>query len=306
MLLQHSTSEGRVLGRIINLAKAESPSSTISKDRVEVQVGLGRNPRRIEIGFGRLFFRRGRGWSASFRHIEVWSVLQPPKTQPLTFEVPLKPCAGLVRGDGYLDGAILAPAAKIDLEGGLDVWVMLLAPAPEPAAIEPTKRVLLVSDRDTSAQATLEARDGRLACSISAYGSGLRNARLEIKRTLETGLSAQHGFETVTVSEEVVRVGSGETKQALWIPVRGPPEPVTVLARSMPSAGAVIRILNELGCRAKNRTLLGPKLDRRYHVIGDGEPTRRWARLIADRPLRRGPSDEAEIKIRWGEARYNQ
>jgi hypothetical protein len=46
------------LGRIINLAKAESPSSTISKDRVEVQVGLGRNPRRIEIGFGRLFFRR--------------------------------------------------------------------------------------------------------------------------------------------------------------------------------------------------------------------------------------------------------
>ena len=100
------------MGRIINLAKAESPGSTISKDRAEVHVGLGRNPRRIEIGFGRLFFRRGRGWNASFRHIEVWSVLQPPKTQPLTFEVPLKPCAGLVRGDGYLHGAILAPAAK--------------------------------------------------------------------------------------------------------------------------------------------------------------------------------------------------
>jgi hypothetical protein len=74
----------------------------------------------------------------------------------------------------------------------------------------------------------------------------------------------------------------------------------------MPSAGAVIRILNELGCRAKNRTLLGPKLDRRYHVIGDGEPTCCWARLIVDRPLRRDTSDEAEIKIRWGEARYSQ
>jgi hypothetical protein len=101
-------------------------------------------------------------------------------------------------------------------------------------------------------------------------------------------------------------VGSGETKQALWIPVRGPPEPVTVLARSMPSAEAVIRILNELGCRAKNSILLGPKLDRIYHVIGDGEPTRRWARLIVIRPLRRDTSDEAEIKIRWGEARYSQ
>jgi len=287
------------MGRIVNLAGVESSSSTLLNDRAMVEVRLGGHPRSIEIGYGRLFFRRGRSWSASFRHIEVESTPRRPDSRSLTLEIPLRPCSGLVRDAGRIDGVILAPSAKIDLARRSDVWVMVLAPVSVAASIELSKRILMVSDRDISAQATLGSQDGSLSCTLSAYGSGFRNARLEAERTIKTGVSQHHGLETITVLEEVIKVDSGEVRQASWTPVEGPPEQVTVLARSMPSAGDITRILNALGCQAKNNFLLGPKLGKRYHVVGDGEPIQYRMRLKVDRPLKIDLADVAEMKISW-------
>jgi hypothetical protein len=203
----------------------------------------------------------------------------------------LKEYAALVR---YFNGVLCAPAAKIDIPRGRDVWLMLLTQIDINPRIDVSKP-LLVAEK-ASVSASLSAGEEGLQYSLNACGSGFRRAGLELVKRINTGTSLSHGLERVKVKQKLAEAKPGESTQSTWTPSRGPTEPVLVIMRSFLFMKDVTAILQALGCSVRNNPLLGPSVTPDPFTIEDGGPTEYRVRLT----LNGRTVDEAEFKVFFG------
>jgi hypothetical protein len=247
--------------------------------RVELKKGL--NARSVQTGYGRLFFRRGRGWSAGLKHLSIES--KNPAT--ISISMSLREVVGLAKN---FYGVVCAPMAKIDIPHG---WLIMLAPIYNTPLIEVSKPVL-TADR-VSVQASLSVEDGGLRYSLSAYGSGFRRAGLELTRHIYTGWSTAFGREKITASEKLAEAWPGENIQSTWKPVKRFTEPILIAMNSTPSRNDVVKLLQSLGCIIHNVLLLGPRILHSPFIVGDGEAVTYRVRLKLDGKT----VDETELKI---------
>ncbi len=271
--------------KILDRAGLKDLNCWIEDGKATVELSLDR-PAVVEAGFGRVFFRQGRGWQAGYRHLSVL-FKKAAGAGHLSVQVPLHGMAGVVKN---FYGVICASAVKIDRPRRMDVWFMLLMSAGLPS-ISISKPVM-VAER-APVQAILSSDNGVLRYSLNAYGDGFRRAGLELVREINTGLSATHGLERVTATEKLVEAHPGETVQSEWRPVSRLSNPLLVATGSYPSRGDVVAVLRELGAPLKNIPLLGPWLDGPHFVAGDGAPVIYRLKLRVDRKS----VDEAEIKV---------
>jgi hypothetical protein len=252
--------------------------------RVELKKGL--NARSVQTGYGRLFFRQGRGWSAGLKHISIES----KNPAGLSLSMSLREVVGLVKN---FYGVICAPMAKIDIPHGKDIWLIMLAPIYDTPLIEVSKPVL-TADR-VSVQASLSVGDGGLRYSLTAYGSGFRRAGLELTRQVYTGWSTNFGREKITASEKLAEAWPGENIQSTWKPVKRPTEPTIIAMNSTPSRNDVVTLLQSLECSIHNVLLLGPRIIHSPFIVGDGEAVTYRVRLKLDGKT----IDETELKISY-------
>jgi hypothetical protein len=214
--------------------------------RVELKKGL--NARSVQTGYGRLFFRQGRGWSAGLKHLSIES--KNPAT--ISISMSLREVVGLAKN---FFGVVCSPMAKIDIPHGKDIWLIMLAPIYDTPLIEVSKPVL-TADR-VSVQASLSVGDGGLRYSLNAYGSGFRRACLELTRHVYTGWSTAFGREKITASEKLAEAWPGENIQSTWKPVKRFTKPILIAMNSTPSRNDVVKLLQSLGCLIHNVLLLG-------------------------------------------------
>jgi hypothetical protein len=234
--------------------------------KARIELGKNVNARPVETGYGRLFFRYGKGLSASLKHLTVDGKTLADVGHTNT-TLTLRESVALVR---YFNG-VCAPAAKIDIPRGRDVWLMLLAPINNSPRID-VSRPLLVAEK-ASVSACLSAGEEGLHYSLNVYGSGFRRAGLELVKRINTGTPLTHGLERVTIKQRLAEAKPGETIQSTWTPSRGPTEPVLVIIRSFLFLKDIIAILQALGCSVRNNPFLGPNVTPNPFTIGDGGPT---------------------------------
>jgi hypothetical protein len=210
------------------------------------------NARHVETGYGRLFFRYGKRLSASLKQLIV-DDKTPADVGHLKIALPLRESVALVR---YFNGVLCAPAAKIDIPRGRDVWLMLFTPIDVNPRIDVSKPLLVAGE--ASVGASLSTDEEGLRYSLNAYGSGFRRAGLELVKRINTGTSLTHGFERITVKQRLAEAKPGESIQSTWTLSRGPTEPVLVIMRSFLFMKDIAAILQALGCSVRNKPLIGP------------------------------------------------
>jgi hypothetical protein len=262
----------------------------VEDGKAPVELGKNINARYVETGYGRLFFRYGKGLSASLKHLTVDGKTLADVGHP-SIALTLRESVALVR---YFNGVLCAPAAKIDIPRGRDVWLMLFTSIDVNPRIEVSKPLLVAGEASVSA--SLSAGEEGLQYSLSAYGSGFRRAGLELIKRINTGTSLSHGLERVTVKQRLAEVQPGESTQSIWTPSRGPTEPVLVIMRSFLFLKDIATILQALGCGVRNNPFLGPSITPNPFTVGDGGPTEYWVRLT----LNGKTVDEAEFKVSYG------
>jgi hypothetical protein len=276
--------------RVVDRAGVGEVRCELEAGKARIELGKNINARCVETGYGRLFFRYGKGLSASLKHLIVDGKTLADVGHPNT-TLTLRESVALVR-DFY--GVLCAPAAKIDIPRGRDVWLMLLAPINNSPRMDVSKS-LLVAEK-ASVSASLSAGEEGLRYSLSAYGSGFRRAGLELIKRINTGTSLTHGLERVTVKQKLVEAKPGESIQSTWTPSRGPTESVLVITRSFLFMKDIAAILQALGCSVRNNPFLGPSITPNPFIVGDGGPTEYWVRLT----LNGKTVDEAEVKVSYG------
>ena len=276
--------------RVVDRVGVGGVRCELEGDKAHVELGKKVNMRHVETGYGRLFFRYGKGLSASLKHLTVdGKTLADIGHTSITLT--LRESVALVR-DFY--GVLCAPAAKIDIPRGRDVWLMLFSPIYVNPRIDVSKPLLVAEEASVSA--SLSAGEEGLRYSLSAYGSGFRRAGLELIKRINTGTSLTHGLERVTVKQKLAEAKPGETIQSTWTPSRGPTEPVLVIMRSFLFLKDIVAILQALGCGVRNNPLLGPSVTPNPFTVGDGGPTEYWVRLT----LNGRTVDETEVKVSFG------
>jgi hypothetical protein len=157
----------------------------------------------------------------------------------------------------YFNGVLYAPAAKIDIPRGRDVWLMLFTPIDTNPRMDVSKP-LLVAEK-ASISASLSAGEEGLRYSLNAYGSGFKRAGLELVKHINIGTSLTHGFERVTVKQKLAEAKPGENIQSTWTPSRGLKESVLVIMRSVLFLKDITAILQALGCSVRNNPSPRPK-----------------------------------------------
>jgi hypothetical protein len=191
--------------RVVDRAGVGAVKCELDGVKARIKLKRNMNARYVETGYGRLFFRYGKGLSASFKHLIVDGKTLADVGHPNT-TLTLRESVALVR-DFY--GVLCAPAAKIDIPRGRDVWLMLLAPINNSPRIDVSKS-LLVAEK-ASVSASFSVGEEGLRYSLSAYGSGFRRAGLELVKRINTGTSLTHGLERVTVKQRLAEVRPGES-----------------------------------------------------------------------------------------------
>jgi hypothetical protein len=273
--------EGEV--KVIDRASIGVIKCILEGCRARVELKKGLNARSVQTGYGRLFFRQGRGWSAGLKHLSIES--KNPAT--ISISMSLREVVGLAKN---FYGVVCAPMAKIDIPHG---WLIMLAPIYNTPLIEVSKPVL-TADR-VSVQASLSVGDGGLRYSLNAYGSGFRRACLELTRHIYTGWSTTFGREKITASEKLAEAWPGENIQSAWKPVKRHTEPIIIAMNSTPSRNDVVTLLQSLGCLIHNVLLLGPRIIHSPFIVGDGEAVTYRVRLKLDGKT----IDETELKISY-------
>ncbi len=253
--------------------------------RASVELRTDRGVRGLVAGYGRLLFRRGRGWSASLKLLSVES-RHAAGAHRLSIKIQPRGVVGIVR-DFY--GIMCAPTVKVDMAGRLDAWLMLLAPGGA-SSIGLSKQILTADKAPV--QASLYADGEVLRLSLSAYGSGFRRAALYLHRRIDTGLSLSHGLERIAVAEKLAEASPGSAVHTEWRPARGPQEPLLFTTSSLPSVRDVTTLLQALGVRVERSFLLGPRLAAPF-VAWDGEAATYALKLKLDRRT----VDEALMKL---------
>jgi hypothetical protein len=247
--------EGEV--KVIDRASIGVIKCILEGCRARVELKKGLNARSVQTGYGRLFFRQDRGWSAGLKHLSIES--KNPAT--ISISMSLREVVGLAKN---FYGVVCSPMAKIDIPHG---WLIMLAPIYNTPLIEVSKPVL-TADR-VSVQASLSVGDGGLRYSLNAYGSGFRRACLELTRHVYTGWSTAFGREKITASEKLAEAWPGENIQSTWKPVKRFTEPILIAMNSTPSRNDVVKLLQSLGCLIHNVLLLGPRLLHSPFIVGD-------------------------------------
>jgi hypothetical protein len=275
--------------RVVDRAGVGAVRCELEGGKARIELGKNMNARRVEIGYGRLFLGYGKGLSASIKHLMVDGKTMADVGH-LNITLTLRESVGLVR-DFY--GVLCAPAAKIDIPRGRDVWLMLFTPIDVNPRIDVSKSLLVAGEASVSA--SLSAGEEGLRYSLSAYGSGFRRAGLELIKRINTGTSLSHGLERVTVKQRLAEAKPGETIQSIWTPSRGPTEPMLIILRPFLFLKDVTAILQALGCSVRNNPLLGPSVTPNPFTKGDGGPTEYRARLTVNGRT----VDEAEFKVSY-------
>jgi hypothetical protein len=234
--------------RVVDRAGVGDVRCVLEGGKARIELGKNMNARYAETGYGRLFFRYGEGLSASIKHLTVDGKTLADAGH-LNTALTLRESVALVR---YFNGVLCAPAAKIDIPRGRDVWLMLLAPINNSPRID-VSRPLLVAEK-----ASLSAVDGELRYSLSVYGSHFRRASLELARHVYTGWSTNFGREKITASEKLAEAWPGENIQSVWKPVKRHTEPTIIAMNSIPSRNDIVTLLQSIGCLIHNVLLLVP------------------------------------------------
>jgi hypothetical protein len=276
--------------RVVDRAGLGAVRCELEGGKARIELGKNINARRVEAGYGRLFFRYGKRLSASLKQLIVdGKTLADIGHTSITLT--LRESVALVR-DFY--GVLCAPSAKIDIPRGRDVWLMLFTPIDVNPRIDVSKPLLVAEEASVSA--SLSTGEEGLRYSLNTYGSGFKRAGLELVKRINTGTSLTHGFERVTVKQRLAEAKPGESIQSTWTPSRGPTEPVLVIIHSILFLKDVTAILQALGCSVRNNPLLGPSVTPDPFTIGDGGLTEYRVRLT----LNGKTVDEAEVKVSYG------
>ena len=167
--------------KVLNRAGVEGLRCLVEDGKAIIELTVNRTSS-VEAGYGRLLFRLGRGWSASFKHLSIDS-RRTANTGRLSVQVPLRGVAGIVKN---FYGIICAPTVKVNIPRWFDVWLMLLTSVGAPS-ISLSKPIL--TSEKVPVQASLSAEGGCLRYSLNAYGAGFRRAGLELVRQIDTGRS---------------------------------------------------------------------------------------------------------------------
>jgi hypothetical protein len=275
--------------RVVDRAGVGEVRCELEAGKARIELGKNMNARRVETGYGRLFFRHGKGLSASLKHLTVdGKTLADIGHTSITLT--LRESVALAR---YFNGVLCAPAAKIDIPQGRDVWLILLAPINNNPRIDVSKPLLVAEEASVSA--SLSTGGEGLRYSLNAYGSRFKRAGLELIKHINTETSLTHGLERVTVKQKLAEAKPGESIQSTWTPSRGPTEPVLVIMRSFLILKDITAILHALGCSVCNNPLLGPSVTPNPFTIGDDGPTEYRARLTVNGRT----VDEAEFKVSY-------
>jgi hypothetical protein len=213
--------------RVVDRVGVGEVRCELEAGKARIELGKNMNARRVETGYGRLFFRYGKRLSASLKQL-IADDKTPADVGHPNITLPLRESVALVR---YFNGVLCAPAVKIDIPRGRDVWLMLFTPTDVNPRIELSKPLLVAGEASVSA--SLSAEEEGLRYSLSAYGSGFRRAGLELIKRINTGTSLSHGLERITVKQRLAEAKPGESIQSTWTPSRGPTEPVLVNMRSI-------------------------------------------------------------------------
>jgi hypothetical protein len=110
--------------RVVDRVGVGGVRCELEGDKARVELGKKVNTRHVETGYGRLFFRYGKGLSASLKHLTVDGKTLAGVGHPNTI-LTLRESVALAR---YFNGVLCAPAAKIDIPCGRDVWLILFTP----------------------------------------------------------------------------------------------------------------------------------------------------------------------------------
>jgi hypothetical protein len=237
--------------------------------------------RSVKTGYGRLFFNDEKVFSAGFKHLSIDADVKPAPGGSFSISLNLKEAAGLLRD---FKGVLCAPAAKIDIPIGRDIWILLFIPVNSKPRIEVSKPLLIIDK--ASVRASLSVDGGGLRYSLSAYGSGFRRAGLILDRRVVTGM-----IERVMLAERLVVAHPGESIQGVWTPLAGPKEPVLAFMRPYMYRRDIVALLQALGCEAKASPFISFMPN--PFVVGDGGPTQYRIRLT----LNGKTVDEALLKV---------
>jgi hypothetical protein len=251
--------------RVIDRAGIGVIRCILEGGRARIVLKKGLNARSVQTGYGRLFFRQGRGWSAGFKHLSIESKNQAT----ISISMSLREVVGLAKN---FYGVVCAPMAKIDIPRGRDIWLIMLTPIYNTPSLQISKPIL-TTDK-ASVQASLSVGDGGLRYSLTTYGSGFRR-------------------EKITASEKLAEAWPGENIQSVWKPVKRHTEPTIIAMNSIPSRNDVVTLLQSLGCLIHNVLLLGPRILHSPFIVGDGEAVTYRVRLKLDGKT----IDETELKI---------
>jgi hypothetical protein len=114
--------DGKV--RVVDRVGVAGVRCVLEGGKARIELGKNVNVRHVETGYGRLFFRYGEGLSASIKHLMVDGKTLAGVGHTNT-TLTLRESVALVR---YFNGVLCAPAAKIDIPCGRDVWLILFTP----------------------------------------------------------------------------------------------------------------------------------------------------------------------------------
>jgi hypothetical protein len=95
--------------RVVDRAGVGAVRCELEDGKARIELGKNVNARRVETGYGRLFFRYGRGLSASIKHLIV-DGKNPADVGHPNIALPLRESVALVR---YFNGVLCAPSVKI-------------------------------------------------------------------------------------------------------------------------------------------------------------------------------------------------
>jgi hypothetical protein len=100
--------------RVVDRAGVGAVRCELEGGKARIELGKNVNARRVETGYGRLFFRYGKRLSASLKQLIV-DDKTPADVGHLKIALTLRESVALVR---YFNGVLCAPAAKIDIPRG--------------------------------------------------------------------------------------------------------------------------------------------------------------------------------------------
>ena len=204
---------------------------------------------------------------------------------------PIFSCAGFFSSS--MEGAIVAPACKLDISMSPDIWIMALEPPRKHLSVTPETQSLSVSRQESSAVVSLRGGE-ELVCHLIAAGQGFRSVRLEMERAT---------FRSKSV-EKIGQLETGST-EARWTPCRQDFGGVIWVTASSMVRWQFASLLECLGAEVKEDRLSSffsrgrlrwGGLHRGF-VISDGPALGYKLRLVMDRSLRPDVNNQSRIVV---------